>query len=241
LSPAANEVVKTDSVMVKVNLTGVDLEAPSEGEQSKGIAYSKMGQHIHVIIDDKPYMAMYKLDSFSVGALTPGVHTLRAFPSRSWHESIKTPGAFVKEVFYVKEKKGDAPMNIDGPMLTYSRPKGEYKGEEAKKVLLDFYLSNADLAKDKYKVIATIDGTTTDTLTEWVPYYIQGLSDGDHKVKLELIGPDGKVVPGAYNSVEHTFKLNSSATAAAMDHGTGGTMAMPSTDPAAVGVTAAGH
>jgi hypothetical protein len=206
-SPAPNQVVTGDSMMVRVDLKGVDLASPTAGEQSKGIAYSKDGQHIHVIIDDKPYMAMYKQDSFMVGGLSEGVHTLRAFPSRSWHESIKTPGAFVAHTFYVKKKTG-TPVLVDGqPLLTYSRPKGDYKAEDAKQILLDFYLSNAELGADKFKVIASIDGQVKDTITEWMPYLIEGLAAGEHTVKLELVGPDGKVVPGAFNTAERKIKV----------------------------------
>lgn len=224
LAPAPNAVVTTDSVMVKVDLQGVDLASPTAGEQSKGIAYSKDGQHIHVIIDDKPYMAMYKQDSFMVGGLGEGVHTLRAFPSRSWHESIKTPGAFVSHSFYVKKKGGDPVLQSGAPLLTYSRPKGDYKPEEAQRILLDFYLSNAELGADKYKVVASIDGQVKDTLTEWIPYYIEGLGAGEHTIKLELIGPDGKVVPGPFNTAERKIKVlgeGETSTAAAMPHDTG--------------------
>ena len=215
LAPAADAVITTDSVMVKVELTGVDLTAPTAGEQSKGIAYSKEGQHIHVIIDDKPYMAMYKQDSFSVGKLAEGVHTLRAFPSRSWHESIKTPGAFVSHNFYVAKKEGDPVLKPNEPLLTYSRPKGDYKGDDAKRILLDFYVANAELGPDKYRVIASIDGQVKDTLSEWIPYFIEGLSDGSHTVKLQLIGPDGQPIPGRYNSPEQTIHVNPAATASA--------------------------
>jgi len=214
-SPGPNEIVKTDSVMVSVDLKGFNLASPTEGEQSKGIAFSKEGQHIHVIIDDKPYMAMYGMNEFSVGALSEGVHTLRAFPSRSWHESIKKPGAFVAETFYVKSKTGEPVLKEGEPLLTYSRPKGEYKGDDAKRVLLDFYIANAELGPDKYKVAATVDGTVKDTLTEWVPYYIEGLADGQHTIKLELLGPDGAVVPGPFNSVERTITVSSGTMAAA--------------------------
>ncbi len=215
VSPSASQVVTSDSVMVRVELKGVELASPTAGETDKGIAYSKEGQHIHVIIDDKPYMAMYKTDSFSVGALSPGVHTLRAFPSRSWHESIKSPGAFVAHNFYVKSKSGDVMMKEKDPMLTYSRPKGDYKGNDTKRILLDFYLSNAELGPDKYKVVASIDGQVKDTLTEWVPYFIEGLGKGEHKIKLELIGPDGKPVPGPYNITERTINVMPDQVAAA--------------------------
>jgi hypothetical protein len=170
---------------------------------------------------------MYKQDSFMVGGLTEGVHTLRAFPSRSWHESIKTPGAFVAETFYYKKKTGDPVLQEGAPFLTYSRPKGEYKDDESKQILLDFYLSNAELGAGKYKVVATIDGGTPDTLTDWIPYFIEGLTAGEHSVKLELVGPDGKVVPGPFNSVERKIKVlapgeaPSAPAATAMPHDTG--------------------
>lgn len=221
ISPAADEVVTSDSVMVRVSLSGVDLATPTSGEQSKGINYSKDGQHIHVIIDDKPYMAMYQQDSFSVGALAEGAHTLRAFPSRSWHESYKLPGAFVAHTFYVKSKTGTPVLQSGAPLLTYSRPKGDYSGADVERILLDFYISNAQLGPDQYKVVASIDGQVKDTLTAWVPYYIEGLSDGDHTVRLQLLGPDNQPVPGPFNNVERTIRVNPPA---------GTTAAAPATD-----------
>ncbi len=208
ITPAADEVVTGDSVTVKVNLTGFDLASPTEGEQSKGIAFSKDGQHIHVIIDDKPYMAMYTPEGFSVGKLSAGAHTLRAFPSRSWHESIKAPNAFVAHTFYVIKKAGDPVLKAGAPLLTYSRPKGEYKGADARRILLDFYIANAQLGAGKYSVVASIDGTPRDTLTEWTPYFIEGLPDGEHVVKLQLMGPDGAVVPGVFNTAEGKIKVS---------------------------------
>lgn len=207
VTPAASEVVTGDSVMVTTKISGVELKAPTNGEGANGLAYSKDGQHIHVIIDDNPYMAKYE-DSFSIGELAPGVHTLRAFPSRSWHESVKTPGVFVAHTFWVGEKSGDPLLNPDEPLLTYSRPKGEYVGKDARKIMLDFYLANCDLSPEGYRVIATVDGKLTDTLTEWVPYYIEGLKEGDHTIGLKLIGPDGNVVQnGPFNDVTRTITV----------------------------------
>lgn len=222
ITPAADEVVTGDSVMVKVELSGFDLAAPTEGEQSKGIAYSADGQHIHVIIDDKPYMAMYTPEGFSVGKLSAGAHTLRAFPSRSWHESVKSPNAFVAHTFYVTKKAGDPVLKAGEPLLTYSRPKGEYKGRDARRVMIDFYLSNAKLGAGAFSVVVSIDGQVKDTITEWVPHFIEGLPDGEHTVKLELVGPDGKVVPGVFNSVEGRIKIaHDEAPAAPMTHDSG--------------------
>jgi hypothetical protein len=216
VSPAAGEVVTGDSVVVRASLEGMELASPTAGEQSKGINFSKEGQHVHVIIDNEPYKAMYATDSFSLGALSEGMHTLRAFPSRSWHESVKAPAAFVAQTFYVKSKTGTPALDSSAPMLTYSRPKGEYKGADANRILLDFYITNAELGADKHKVVATIDGTTTDTLTEWIPYFIEGLTDGEHTVRLELIGPDGSPVPGPFNTTERKITVTRTAATPAM-------------------------
>ena len=105
-------------------------------------------------------------------------------------------------------------MHDGAPLLTYSRPKGDYKEKDAQRVLLDFYISHCELGKDKFKVIAAIDGQAKDTLTEWVPYFIEGLSDGEHTVKLQLIDPAGQPVPGAFNSPEGKIRINPAAAAA---------------------------
>src|SRR5204862_1172745 len=97
VSPREGQVLKNamDSVMVVMQVSGTKLEVPTGADSTRGIAYSKQGQHVHVIVDDKPYMADYKNGQpFNVGLLAPGMHTIRAFPSYSWHESIKSKNAF---------------------------------------------------------------------------------------------------------------------------------------------------
>jgi hypothetical protein len=205
--PKPNQVVKGDSISVVVHVENFALRSPTQDENTKGIAFSKDGQHVHIILDDKPYMAQYD-DTMKFGGLAPGAHTLRAFPSRSWHESVKSKGAFVARTFYVNSKTGTpAITDTAAPMLTYSRPKGKYEGADARRVMLDFYVNNAELGADKYKVVATIDNKLTDTLTSWTPYFIEGMGDGDHTVKLQLIGPDNQPVPGPFNTTERTITI----------------------------------
>ena len=147
LVPQAGSVVTGDSVDVTLTLQGMSLKAPTPGEGANDLAYSKDGQHVHVIVDNEPYMAMYDT-TFKIGGLAPGPHTIRAFPSRSWHESVKKPGAFVARTFYVGEKSGEEPFNPEQPLLTYSRPKGEYVGTDARKIMIDFYIANCELGPD---------------------------------------------------------------------------------------------
>lgn len=89
------------------------------------------------------------------------------------------------------------------PLLTYSRPKGEYKGADADAIMIDFWLTNAKLAGDggEYRVRYSVDGGEAKMLDKWQPIWLTGWVNGKHTVKLELVDQSGNVVAnGDYNS-----------------------------------------
>jgi hypothetical protein len=204
VSPREGQDLKNpqDSVLVVMQVTGTQLGVATDADSTRGIAYSKQGQHVHVIVDDKPYMAYYKNGQpFNVGVLAPGLHTIRAFPSYSWHESIKSPNAFAARTFFVGPDTNAKPSNnLNGPLLTYSRPKGAYSGSDTSKVLLDFYVTNATLAPGGYNVKLWIDTAAMPDIVKWQPYFITGLPMGKHTIKLQLVDSSGNAVAGTYNN-----------------------------------------
>lgn len=166
-------------------------------------ANSSKGQHIHFIMDNKPYKASYTTDIED--ELKPGHHVLLAFLSRSYHESLKHKTSYILKEFNVGNAKDDFDENA--PQIFYSRPKGEYIGDkETQKLMIDFYLVNCDLSAKGYKVRATVNGNQF-TLTKWAPYVIEGLPLGEVKVKLELLDKNDQLVNCAYNGVERTATL----------------------------------
>jgi hypothetical protein len=89
------------------------------------------------------------------------------------------------------------------PLLTYSRPKGEYKGADAEAIMIDFWLLNAKLAGDggEYHVRYSVDGGEAKMIDKWQPIWLSGFGEGKHNVKLELVDKGGNVVDnGGYNS-----------------------------------------
>jgi hypothetical protein len=95
--------------------------------------------------------------------------------------------------------------NIDPakPLLTYSRPKGEYKAEDADPIMIDFWLWNARLQGDggEYRVRYTVDGGEAKFIDKWEPIWLSGWINGKHTVKLELVDKSGNLVDnGGYNS-----------------------------------------
>jgi len=208
IASISSEKVGTDSakVSVKYAIKNFKLTEMTDDAHATHMANSHDGQHIHFILDNKPYTALYKPEH-SVTVALNSEHYLLSFLSRSYHESIKTTEAS-KLVKFKIDATGKLTTDAmpKEPSLFYSRPKGEYKGDETKNLLLDFYLVNTKLAPDGNKVVADINGQTF-TLDKWGPYEIKGLPLGDTNVKLTLVDKEGNAITGDNVSVERDIKL----------------------------------
>jgi len=180
-----------------------ELGVQTPDAKSKMCANSGKGQHIHLIVDKEPYAAKY-VPTFDYD-VEDGEHHILSFLSRSYHESIKSPGASVAMKAMIKDGNIASSEPVTAPTLFYSRPKGTYVGKEnTDKVMLDFFLVNATLTNG-YTVKAAINGEMH-TITKWQPYYIEGLPLGDNTITLTLL-KDGKVVDSPINPVSRTFNM----------------------------------
>lgn len=97
------------------------------------------------------------------------------------------------------------------PLLTYSRPKGDYKGVEADPIMIDFWLTNAKLTGDggEYRVRYTVDGGEPKFIDRWQPIWLSGWTSGKHSVKLELVDKDGNPVDnGGYNTTTREINVS---------------------------------
>lgn len=170
------------------------------------------GQHIHFILDNEPYIAHYSTDPFVFKNVAPGAHVIRAFPSRPWHESVKQDTAFSMVQFYVKEKSGSYLIDPAKEMLVYSRPKGEYSlskppvGQPMQGIMIDFFAPNVTPGKDNFAARVTVDNDRKFRMESWQPFYVQGLTEGTHTFKLELLR-EGKPVEGNFNTTERTITI----------------------------------
>ncbi|MFW5904744.1 MAG: hypothetical protein ACOCUZ_00870 [bacterium] len=201
-----------EAVPVAFRLSGYELGVPTEGPGERGIARSDGGQHLHLVLNNEPYRAVYDADEGVVlQGLPEGTHVLRTFPGLDWHESVKAPGAFSSRVFQVGEGEIQPPEELTGPLLTYSRPVGEYEGAAADSILVDFHLSGVRLSPEGYRVRITVTPPEEEPeqwiLTRWEPHLLVGLPEGEHTVRVELLDPEGVPVPGALNGAERTIRV----------------------------------
>lgn len=210
---APRGVVDTTAPSVELSVTGFEVGGATPGAGERGLALSEKGQHIHLILNNRPYQAVYDVSGpveLADAPLEPGVHVLRAFASRQWHEGVKSADAFDITFFVVGDTAPGAadvqpPYGPDEPMLTYSRPKGTYQGADADSILVDFHLRNAELGPDAHKVRLTVNDTVRWLLDDWAPHYLVGLSEGEHQIRLELMAVEP--VPGEFNSTERTITV----------------------------------
>lgn len=195
----------TGNILSKFEVTNFELGIQTPDAAERGIANSGMGQHIHFIVNNEPYSAHYEPE-FSKN-FQEGNYVILAFLSRSYHESVKNDSSFVLTQVTVGSPADAPDFDPTAQHLFYSRPKGSYKGDgETKKLMLDFFLVNTSLSESGNKVRATINGQEF-VITEWAPYYIEGLEKGEVTIGLELIDKEGNLIPGPYNTVERKVTL----------------------------------
>lgn len=208
IEPQNDAVVQSGPVAFSYEVTNYELSKQTPDAEHKEHANSKEGQHIHNIVDNEPYTAHY--DTSFTKDLKEGNHVVLSFLSRSYHESLKHEEAYELITVSVGSPGEANTFDRDGQHMFYSRPKGEYVGDDTRRVMLDFYLVNTTLGENGNKVRATINGTEF-MLSHWVPYSIEGLPMGENTIKLELLDQSGNLIPGPYNTVERTITLKPEA------------------------------
>jgi predicted small lipoprotein YifL len=202
-TPLSGQLIKEKSVTVSFEVNNFVLGTKTKGHGKNGLAASEKGQHIHLIVGNEPYQAIYDTkEPVIITGLKPGRHSIRAFLSRSWHESVKEAGSYQElDLYFQKVTTETIPT---AGVLTYSRPKGDYEGKDAKLILVDFFLDKVELSPEGFKVKLVVDGKAS-YLTTWKAYYLKDLAPGEHKIQLALLDSKNKRVPGEFNNTYRTI------------------------------------
>lgn len=220
--PEPGQIVE-EPVWVQFRIDGFSLGSASQFERADELVDSKLGQTVHVIIDELPYFPINDpaIDPFDESSyfynmsykfripyhLGNGMHTIRMFPARSYGESLKGEGTYAESFFFIGSNEMNPGLNLKRPYITYNEPSHSITYDQNKPILLDFYVTNTSLSATGYKVKLSIDGDFTKYLTSWQPYYIVGLKPGNHKIRLELINHENRRVPGVFNDVTETIRV----------------------------------
>ena len=200
VSPEADTVFQDDKVEVSLQVRDLSIFKNSQFE---------LGPHLHVILDNQPYIAVYDLTKpLVLENLEPGTHTIRVFAARPWHESFKNAGSYAQTNFHIFTKTQNNNPDLALPLLTYSRPKGTYGAEP---ILLDFYLTGAPLRlaaiennRADWRIRCTINGHSF-VLDSWQNVYLKGFKPGKNWIQLEFIDSQGNSVENVFNDTIRTI------------------------------------
>jgi hypothetical protein len=232
VEPAANATVNSSTVKVKLELAG-DLKgyhphkdpATQTGNHIHVIldnqpyeAYYEIdgppfelrnvadGEHTLRVFPSRPWHESYKNEgAFQMVKFTVkngGANANKPATTNGGQQMSNTNAAPSPEGKDMQNSNAGA-IDPSKPMLTYSRPKGEYKAAESDPIMIDFWLMNAQLKGDGgiYRVRYTIDGAAPQYIDKWAPIWLSGWTGGKHTIKLELVDEDGGLVDnGGYNS-----------------------------------------
>jgi len=197
-----NQVINGSRVTINFVVENFRLGKKSKG--GKGLAHHPKGAFIGLVVDNQAPLKITQVKNpIVLEGLAPGIHTLRAYLSTSFGESLKN-GISIR-TFYVQSKTGISPLDPNYPVLTVTMPDMEYP-KRGKTVMIDYFITGGTLTQFFYRTKLTFDGKES-ILKQWQPYYLTGLSKGDHQFKLELIDLDGKQIPGIYNKVEKVINI----------------------------------
>ena len=238
IEPAANSTVSSSTVKVKLELGG-DLKGyephkdpatnmgnhihvildnqPYEAYYDLGHEFELRnvsdGEHTLRVFPSRPWHESYKNEgAFQMVKFTVkngGADTSK--PATANGEQMSNANAAP-----AGEGKDMAPSTAGAvdpskPLLTYSRPKGEYTVADAQTgIMIDYWLSNVKLSGEggTHRIRYTIDGTETNFLDKWQPIWISNLEPGSHTVKLELIDANSALVDnGGYNSTSRKITI----------------------------------
>ena len=194
---------------IHVILDNEPYEAYYELDQPFELRNLMAGKHTLRVFASRPWHESYKNDgSFQVVVFTTKDGGDAARPTTTGSGQTMANNNTRASSQATREGK-DIPSSKDGdvdptkPLLTYSRPKGEYEGAEADPLMIDFWLSNAKLKGDggEYRVRYIIDDDDPRYIDKWEPIWLAGWLKGKHTVRLELLDKDAKPVEnGGYNT-----------------------------------------
>jgi hypothetical protein len=240
VEPKANSTVNSSTVKVKLNLSGDLKGYKPMKDMTTGMgnhihvildnqpyeAYYNLdeefelrnvsdGDHTLRVFPSRPWHESFKNDdAFQMIKFTVkngGADTNKPATTNSGN-TMSNSNADTSATPEGKDMQPSNSKDVDAtkPLLTYSRPKGEYKGDDTNAIMIDFWLSNAKL-KDgggDYRVRYSVDGGEAKYIDKWEPIWLTGWAAGKHKVKLELVDKNGNVVDnGGYNSTEREITI----------------------------------
>ena len=199
-----NQTFKLGINKIEFNNKFFNLGEKTSEEKLHGVRLNEGGQYLGVI---KPKGGLKKVISGQFETdVERGENLYLCYLSRSYDLSVKNSNASF--LFKIKAEKNGcfSETYLSDTVIALLQPRGSFKINYKKKILLDFYLKNVKIG-DGY--ISLVIDNIEFKLSKWAPFWISGLKFGKHTVSIELKDKDGKSIKGIMaNQQVSTFTIN---------------------------------
>lgn len=184
---------------LELKLDNYKLGGGTTDQEKKKVRLYETGQFLYFIKDKK---TVRKKKSLNIDFdLKRGTNSFFIAPSRSYEMSIKNNDSWLGFELKIDDTKKRAKyISITEPTIMICSPSGIYNEANSDRILLDFFIANTEISTSGNKVKVTIDKDITFILDTWSPFYIEGLNDGRHLIKVQLLDQNGKEIKGKYSS-----------------------------------------
>ncbi len=150
------------------------------------------GQYLGVCNPDRPLKKV--INGYFETEIEKGDNLFFCYLSRSYDLSVKNKNASFLFKINADPKGCFSETELPDTVVALLQPRGVFSAGQQEKVLLDFFLKNISLKDGNY--ISLLVDDVEFKLTKWVPFWIQGLKTGNHKISIDLKTKDGLSIKG---------------------------------------------
>ncbi|MEO0453654.1 MAG: hypothetical protein AAFY98_05900 [Verrucomicrobiota bacterium] len=195
IAPTPREIIDSEVIDLFLDLRNYSLGNKEEG-----------GNAVHVILDNQPPQKVYDIDRpLTFSNLAVGGHTIRVFAVRPDGTMFPDPASFDICHFFVKRKDFQNYVDPSLPYLTLNLPSdGIIDIDEEGAIVFDYFVHHAN-ATNGFIVRYDLSGGYIGELKTQGPVYWRNLTPGKHRLKVDFLDRNGRMIPGPFNQVEREF------------------------------------
>ena len=150
------------------------------------------GQYLGVLSLNKPLKKV--IQGHFETEVEKGDNLFFCYLSRSYDLSVKNKNASFLFKINADPSGCFSETELADTVVALLQPRGSYSHNNSEGVLFDFFLKNISLSEGDY-ISLKVDKVEF-KLTKWVPFWIQGLTSGYHKISIEFKTKDNKSIKG---------------------------------------------
>jgi len=161
-------------------------------EKTHKVRLHKDGQYLGILNPNKPLKKV--VHGYFETEIEKGNNLFFCYLSRSYDLSVKNKNASFLFKINADPAGCFSETELSDTVVALLQPRGVFSSGQEEKVLLDFFLKNVSLQDGNY--ISLLVDNIEFKLTKWVPFWIQGLKSGKHKVSIDLKTKEGLSIKG---------------------------------------------